>query len=181
MPVSPRAVSALVGGFLLVAVFVLFWVLWPSRASSGPPDDRAITMPSTFMELDVSPYNTGDDPESVATLREDVGGAQLAFAMYGKAGGTTVSVTATRTDLTGRVDLRMLNDNGQRYSNSYCSSNLSLRTADQGPDGEGSPYPGGLICWRTSDRLSVSAFALIKPPAEEELARAVDLFWESLR
>lgn len=180
MPVSPRAVSALVGGFLLVAVFVLFWVLWPSRASSGPPDDRAITMPSTFMELDVSPYNTGDDPESVATLREDVGGAQLAFAMYGKAGGTTVSVTATRTDLTGRVDLRMLNDNGQRYSNSYCSSNLSLRTADQGPDGEGSPYPGAhlLAYLRPAQRLG---FRLIKPPAEEELARAVDLFWESLR
>ncbi len=158
MPVSPRAVSALVGGFLLVAVFVLFWVLWPSRASSGPPDDRAITMPSTFMELDVSPYNTGDDPESVATLREDVGGAQLAFAMYGKAGGTTVSVTATRTDLTGRwifgCSTTMVRDTAipTAAATFHCARRTRAQMA------KALPTPA-LICWRTSDRLSVSAFA----------------------
>ena len=170
--VSRRAL--LVVALALVAIGLACWV----AAASGPSDTRPVALPATFMGLGTSEY---DDPGTARDLSDAVDGAPLAVRGYGGRGTTTLNVVATRSDMTGEVDLRFLGDDGRLIGGTRCTSDVVLRERNADPDSPGTPLTGKVLCWRTSERLSVSAFVLTRPPAQEDVAAAVDALWVALR
>jgi hypothetical protein len=170
--------SAIVGIFVSIAVIAVVWYL---TTSSGPTDTRPVVLPPTFMGLNIGSSNHGDSPEAMAVIREQVNGAPSALTTYGEVKATVVNVVATRADLTGKVDLHFAGDNGRLVGNTRCTRNVVLREAGEDMDKPGSPLRNKMLCWRTSKQLSISVFVLIRPPAEEDLAAAVDSLWNTLR
>lgn len=145
--------------------------------SSGPSDTRTVNLPPTFMGLNTSPHNDASLPQSIS---ESLGGAPTALTSYGEPGTTMLNVVATRTDMTGKVDLHLLGDSGRSIGGTRCTRNVVLRGADEDVDTPGTPLSGKVLCWRTSEQLSISAFVLSRPPAEEDVAAAVDALWLTL-
>lgn len=169
--VSRRAVVA-----VLVALATIAVVSY-RHVTSGPSDTRPVTLPATFAGLTTSTFSNEGVPESIS---EDLGGAPTALTTYGAPGTTIVNVVAARADMSDRVDLRYLGDDGRLIGGTRCTTNVVLRELDEGVDSPGSPMTGKLLCWRTSDELSVSAFVLSRPPAAEDVAAAVDALWSTV-
>jgi hypothetical protein len=155
---------------------------WYVTASSSHPDTRPVVLPTSFMGLSVSSYNDGNRPETIAVLRKTVNGAAVSLRVFGEPTGTIIYVEGTRADLTGKSDLHMLGDAGLPYGNASCTRRLVLRLPDdkmnldnpQGPDSR------MMLCWRTSEQVSISALVPGVKPPEEDVAAAVDAVWNQI-
>jgi hypothetical protein len=101
----------------------------------------------------------------------ETAGEGVAGAAYGDTKEGRLHVTASRTDLTGRLDLAYAADQGEVHGSVNCTRNVAIG---------GRATTTFLLCWRTSPERSVIAFALTKPPAPEELAEDVDTLWQKL-
>ncbi len=171
-------VAVTLAGLLVIAG------LWHAR-SSAPVDVRPVTLPATFMGLALKPDNFGITPSWTSMVRDELDGAPVAGASYGQIGVTAfVNVVAARTDLSGKLDLGLAGNGGRLIGNAWCTDYVVLRVAgtDDGKSAATLPrMDGKLLCWRTSDRLSVTAFVYSRPPATEDVAAAVDLIWTGLQ
>jgi hypothetical protein len=150
--------------------------------TSSPEDDRPVTMPSTFAGVDAgSTQFFFTSPSWISTVRDAIGDAPFSGASYGQPGQPTtmVNVIAARTDLTGKLDQSMAGDDGELLGATRCTRRVILGPA--GDDQKSTEVDTMLLCWRTSDLLSVTALALKRPPPPEELAAAVDATWDGLR
>jgi len=168
---------------ILLVVVLAGAGLWRVLTRSGPQDQRPITLPASFDGLALEPDNYATGPSWAATTRGVIGDTPFAGATYGPTRDTTViNVVAARTDLSGKLDIRLAGPDVRTIGAVRCTDTLSLRPAD-GSDKRPptADIRGQMLCWRTSDRLSVSALVVLHPTTQEQLATAVTMLWTQLQ
>jgi hypothetical protein len=151
--------------------------------TSSPEDERPVSLPPSFAgaNLNTGPASFATDPSWISTVKDSIGDVPFAGAGYGEPGNPTavVNVIAARTDLTGKLDQRMAGDAGELLGATRCTRRVMIEPP--GDDQKPTEIDTWLLCWRTSELLSVTALAMLRPPPPEELAAAVDATWQSLR
>jgi hypothetical protein len=147
--------------------------------TSSPKDERPVTLPATFAGLTPRTPNFGTETSWISTARDATGGAPILGTTYGKVGeASIINVVVARSDLTGDLDQDMAGDDGELLGATRCTRKVML-TVDK--DKKPIESTKMLLCWRTSDLLSVTALVLSRPPEPAEVAAAVDAVWEGLR
>jgi len=107
---------------------------------------------------------------------EEVGSTVIS-RNYGSAGtGRTLRLVAARADLTGLLELGWAGDQGTAVGEGRCTQLLDIT-------GQGEPEtkPTMMLCWRTSEALSVYGIAIDqdrKPSGTETMAAVQDLWAE---
>jgi hypothetical protein len=140
----------------------------------------AISLPYRLQGLDRLP--SASDPTHIATWQQKAKtaskGAVLAAQGYGTPGSSrTLRVVAARTDLTGTLELGWAADSGHSVGSTHCTQNVRFV-----PGGQAGIRPTIMLCWRTSESLSVYAL-MIDPRAtltDADAAPAVDLTWDAV-
>jgi hypothetical protein len=164
-----------------VSVLLAVAMVWLAIDHTRPQDHRPVTLPNSFAGVprtQVSDFGTGTDWPQL--MRTEMGTAPFAGATYNAPRiGTSyarpyLNVAAARGDFSGRLDLRMAGDDGTAYGTVRCTQHLVL------PGTHDSLGDGKLLCWRTSSRLSISAFVLLGPADPATVAGGVEELWERL-
>jgi hypothetical protein len=146
-----------------------------------PQDHRPLALPDRFAgipRMEGGDFGTSSDWPGIA--HESLGTPLFAGGSYlppkagNRYGRPWLNVVAARADMSGTLDLRMAGDDGQRYGDTRCTTNVVL------PGTHDSLGPGRLLCWRTSRRLSVSALVVFGPAEPAAIAGGVDELWAQL-
>jgi hypothetical protein len=181
---APRLPKAWLAGLASIAAAVVVagaGLAWNTLRYRNV-DKRPITLPDTFLNrghLADPELDFGQAADWRAHIEDEFHGAGLAGAAYGEIGQGRINVVAIRADATGDLDLKMAADAGEPYGNVRCTNYFRFETEDLKPPP--AHMEGMLLCWRTSDDLTVSALAMNLAPAAVEVAAEVDALWQSVR
>ena len=112
------------------------------------------------------------DDDLLEMAREQVGApvAARTYARQGPGAASYVNVLATRADMTGHVDLTHAGPVQSVHGGVSCTRTLTWEGA--------SDDPGSLVlCWQTSEELSVTALSLSPGWSDEQVASVVARVW----
>lgn len=173
-PVVAIAVATLVGA-------AAFW-----HFRSTPVDTRPISLPSSFMDLAPARNQMMRTAEFEQLAREEFEGAGFAATTFGdfRSGtrpGLVINVVAARVGNTGRIDVGAAVDD-RVVGNERCTTTLDYAAGGDARSTGDTQLRNGLLCWRTSPDLSVSALVMTgaDKTSEMELAAAVEALYTSL-
>ena len=170
----------MLAGLTALAAAVAVW-----HVESAPAvDRRPVVLPAVFLGLSVRPGNFSTEASWTSTSEQALKGAGSAATEYGTlAAGQPrtplINVIAARTDLTGKLDQRLAGDQGDLLGGTRCTQTLRLQP-DTAKDAPPVVMPTMMLCWRLSGTFSITALAVLRPPAAAELAAAVDTLWDQL-
>lgn len=170
------------GLLVLVTVpVVLGLIAWRSDGGAAVAvDSRGIRLPDTFMGQGrmTGPLAIDTKQDWLEYAHQQLGAVGYSGMSYGSSRTAIMNVVAARTDLTGKLDLRMVADQGREVGSVRCTQTLSFVIGDTRypPTFE----PNRLLCWRTTKTLSVYVSALGVPPDMGDLASAMGSVWDGI-
>ena len=158
------------------AIGLTAWTLVASGTAEG--GTASVVLPPTLLGQPQVADSFGTQEGWAENMRDGVGDAPFAGAMYRIAGGGVQTVVAARADLTGRQDLHLAADAGRPYgaAGTRCTGRIRFEEGSAAAEGR------HLLCWRTSARLSVSLLWIGPPDGTDPstAAGAVDEVWDAV-
>lgn len=181
-PRRPAVLAIVAAALVAVAVTVAGIVVLLNRSGHDVPTAPPYAeIPLPGQVLGLSPQKVSDPTQSAIWATQVKfaginGDTRLAARTYGgPSPARTVRIVATRTDLTGKLELAWRADAGHLVGKVSCTNNVTISERTK-------VRPTVMLCWRTT--ATFSAYSLIIDPkskgvADTDGAKAVEAVWRA--